>query len=795
MKVVDINAKNALLAVDLQQKIHKKTIEMKQFLLSAVLLFAGCAAMAGNKISGMVVDDSTNEKLEAATVALIDENGKMLLGTTTGGDGKFELKGVENGSYLMRVSYLGYGETSLSLSNLSRDLNIGEVRMVASSAILGEVVVEGSPVVRKIDRQVILPTDAQKKASTNGVSLLQHLQVGNIVVNTIDKSITTGYGDAVQLRINGIEATSDEVVALRPEDVVRVEYHDNPGLRYGNVSAVVDYIVKKKESGGNVAGDFTNGVNLLGFGDYNLNAKYNYNKSSVGVVASWERRDLEWNRENYETFNYPDRVLENTEVGFPTKVKYDNLNTSLNYNYAGSRSMLNIALRNQYSNTPNSPSDRKSLLYQDEKTYAIGDFQKSKTVIPSLDIYYQLNLKNDQYLYVDLVGTYLNSRVSRSYSMTEEGEIPAVVLSSTDGDKYSLIGELIYERNLKSGKLNMGMKHTQSHVSNTYDGDISSKVEMNTAESYLFAEYQGGLKKVNYTVGIGVMRTYNEQERATQEKYIFRPSLTISYNAPANIFMRYNAFMSGYSPSLSGLSDVEQIIDAYQIRRGNPQLKSVTFFSNSMSASWRRRLVSIELFGRYSYDHKPIMEETLYENGKFVRTSANQRGFHRLNLSATVQVAPSWLNYLSVSVTPFFNRYISYGNNYTHTYSNFGLRGSIMGMYKNWSAMVQMNTSYQDLWGETITKDEKEHSIAIGYNRDKWSVQAMIVNPFTKKYDNENVNLSGLASSRYVCYTKNFTRALMINVSFNLDFGKNHRESGKRINNSDTDTGILSGTK
>ena len=35
----------------------------------------------------------------------------------------------------------------------------------------------------------------------------------------------------------------------------------------------------------------------------------------------------------------------------------------------------------------------------------------------------------------------------------------------------------------------------------------------------------------------------------------------------------------------------------------------------------------------------------------------------------------------------------------------------------------------------------------------------------------------------------------MLNFSFNLDFGKHYNDGGKRINNSDTDTGILSGTK
>ena len=55
-------------------------------------------------------------------------------------------------------------------------------------------------------------------------------------------------GDAVELRINGVKAEIQEVKALLPADVLKIEYHDNPGLRYGNVAAVIDIILKEKKN-------------------------------------------------------------------------------------------------------------------------------------------------------------------------------------------------------------------------------------------------------------------------------------------------------------------------------------------------------------------------------------------------------------------------------------------------------------------------------------------------------------------------------------------------------------------
>lgn len=374
-----------------------------------------------------------------------------------------------------------------------------------------------------------------------------------------------------------------------------------------------------------------------------------------------------------------------------------------------------------------------------------------------------------------------------------EDNTPAII-SQTEGDKYSIIGEAIYERPLGNGKMTAGIKHTQASMNNIYDGNISSKVSMNTSESYLFAEYNQQMERFTYTLGIGGMRTWHEQGELLQEKYILRPTITLSYNAPKNFYFRYNAYMSGYSPSLSDLSNVAQEIDIYQIRRGNPNLQSVTFVSNSLTASWKCKYVSIELFGRYSYDHKPIMEETLFEDNHFVRTMANQKGFHRLNLQSTIQIYP-WKGHIMIKLNPFFNRYISNGNSYTHTHSNFGVRGSIVGMYKKWVIMAEMSTSQHDLWGETLSRGEALHSIAIGYNHDKFSIQGMILNPFTKRYGQDVENLSVLAPNKQLAYSTQLSQIVMLNLSFNLDFGKQNHSDGKRINNSDNDSGILSGTK
>lgn len=768
---------------------------MKKLSIILGVLSLSISSLAANKITGKVIDESSNQSVEYANVKLMTPDSTFVTGVATDDGGNFLLKEVKDGDYLLCVSCIGYSESYLSIRNLRENLQLGELSLSPDNVRLEGVTITASPVIKRTDRQIILPTEMQTKAASNGLALLKNLQLSRLVVNPIDNSIGLPGGESVQLRINGIEVTQAEITAIRPADVLRIEYIDNPGARYGNVGAVLNYIVKRRESGGNISADLSNGVSDTGYGEHNLSARYNFNRSELSTTVYWGRRDLEWTRENYESFRFPDAYQENKELGRPTRIKYDNLNFNLNYSYQeNDKQLFNVAFRNSYSDTPHSLSDRISTLYDGETSYSISDRTSSRTNIPSVDIYYQRNLKNKQTIYADVVASYLHSSNERNFLQQSVGNTDTDIRSLTKGEKYSVIGEGIYEKQFNEGKFTGGVKHTQAYLQNTYTGDVDRKVTMNTAETYLFAEYQSKLKALDYTVGIGAMRTYNSQGQQSSEKYIFKPSLSLSYSLNGQWFFRYNGYISGYAPSLAQLNDISQAMDKYQIRRGNPALKSVTFYANTLTASWQSRYVSVELFGRYSYDDKPIMETTYQEDGHFIRITENHKGFHRLNIETAIQVRP-YKEYISIKLTPFLNRYISQGNSYTHTHTNIGLRGNLMAMYKNWVLMAEMNTSNHTLWGETLTKEEKLHTIMAGYNTEKWSIAAGVLNPFTKKYEQEIENLSRQAPYRQLAYSTNLSPMFMVNVSFNLDFGKKRNGAGRRINNKDTDTGILSGNK
>jgi len=687
------------------------------------------------------------------------------------------------------------------LSSMAQDNDTVQVN--ASDLVLQEVTVEAKNVIQKVDKQVLLPNKEQRKASSNGISLLQNLQIPRIVVNPTDNTVKTLTNQDVQLRINGIEATNAEVMAIHPKDIVRIEFHDQPGVRYNGAAAVIDYIVRHRDTGGSLMLDASNGVTIPGWGEYHLSGKVHAGKSSFSLVSHYSPRDIYWTRTNEETYNLSTGTIENREIGEPTRFKMNPVNLALTYNWTnGDKNMLNITVRDFMAFTPHSKTNRDSRLYQGTDSFAIHDHESSKSVSPSLDIYYQHNLPDDNHIYLDVVGTYISSRTDRRFEQTPLAGTTADttdVLSAVKGDKWSLIGEAIYEKKWENIGLTVGAKHTQQWMKNTYLGNVDETVNMVTAETYAFAEVQQRIGKFTYAAGIGAMHTFIEQAGQRQSNWIARPQLTMSVDCGKGVYWKYKVYMSGYQPSLSAMSDIAQQIDKYQIRQGNPNLKPVMFVANETELSWQSKYVSLNLWANYSYDHKPIMEES-YEQmidgaPMVIRTYDNQRGFHRLQVAPSIQVRVLQ-NRLIFTVAPFANYYVSQGNRYTHTHFNPGVRASVMGMYNGWKFFGDVTTRSNNLWGETLEYGEFYHTIGAGYNQDKWGFRVMMMNPFSVKgYSTDTKDLSALAPNTQHAEMKDFRQTLILNFHCNLDFGTRRGEGGKRINNEDKDSGILSGTK
>lgn len=766
--------------------------------LTIALLLSQYALGQQMSITGKVTDKATSLPIEYANISLLSQDSTFIKGVNSDTEGHFSINNTNIGNYLVAISYLGYETAQVVIDKPTPKNDLGNIALEPNSIALSEATVTAQSVINKPDRKLITPSESQMKTSTNGLDLLQKLQLPRLTIDHFNNKVTASGNGEVQLRINGVQVTNAEIVALRPEDIIRIEFHDDPGIRYGNAAAVLDYITRRRESGGNINGDFGHGVSQLGFADDYIAGKYNNKKSEFSVNSYWNYRNIDWTRTNDETFHFPDKEIHRLENGLPTKFKNHYINTALNYSLMEKdKYYLNATFRYDFSDVPNSYSDRKGSITTSYNPIplVVTDHGTEKYNTPALDIYFQRNLKNEQLLIFNVVGTYISSTNRRNYTEYRGDNLETDINSHISGDKYSLIAEGIYERKLgESGKLTSGLKHKQTYANNTYMGDINKDISMKQAETYAYAQYQLKKGKLNYMVGTSVVRFYYSQSDKSQEKYLVQPSARINYNPNDNTYFRYRFNLWSHIPSLGELNDIQQNIDSLQVRRGNPNLKTNISFNHNLSAGYNKGIFGVDFNAQYTYRRKPVMESTLFEDGKFVRTSENQKGHHHLGLEATFKVKP-YKEYINFSISPGLNRYVSEGNEYTHTYTNKRIRANLDVMYKNWIFSAWGSTSWDWFYGETMSEGETMYMMSIGYKKPAWSIMAGAFNPFGGDYKRYEENWSKMISSKNHIYTDDIKQMFLVKMSFNINFGRQFKSADRRINNSDTDAGLMSGAK
>ena len=145
---------------------------------------------------------------------------------------------------------------------------------------LHEITVKAAKVVNRPDGMTIYPTDAQKQASNNGYSILEKLTLANLRIDNINHTISViDNRGGVQIRINGIVVGKQEMLALDPKEIAKIEFINNPGVRYGDgIAYVIDIRTRRSESGYTLGTDLTSALTSMQ-GDGMVYGKLNKGKN------------------------------------------------------------------------------------------------------------------------------------------------------------------------------------------------------------------------------------------------------------------------------------------------------------------------------------------------------------------------------------------------------------------------------------------------------------------------------------------------------------------------------------
>lgn len=773
-----------------------------QMTMGDSLITVECIRKSERKLIGRLIDNH-NLPVEFANIQLLNpKDSSFLCGGVSNANGDFVIP-CQQKQALMKVSFVGY-KTICKLVPIAR---IGNVKMQANSYLLKGVTVEAAKVVEKVDRQIIFPTKEQVKTASNGYDLLDNLSLPTIIVNRAERKVLSLKGGDVQIRINDVKASMQDVLALQPDEVTKVEFINVPGLKYGdsNLDAVINYQVRRRYAG-YVGGVSTMQGTKAGFNNSDGYFKYNVKKSEFSINYSFSYRSVE--ERSYEslgTYHLPTgETLHRNYLGYDSPFLYTTNNVQLGYNLSEpDKYTLNVRL-NFYNH--NSPVRGMNQLYQEsgKANQYLQNNRKMLEQIPSLDIYYSLNMPHDQNLALNLVGTYIGTDYQyrmREYTFNKSPDESVKNAPLTDysydatGRKRSLIGEGTYSKNWKQMALSVGGQYNISHTDNIYVGSSNADTELKYSNLYLFTQLQGQQKWFSYLVGVGATRSSIHQGENGYSKWLFRPQVTLQAKASDRLSFKWSSKITSDIPSLSDLSELRQYSNSFEARDGNSGLKPFTGYNNTLSASWNIPLMSVYLEGNWTYYDKPIATSILPEKREdgsylFVSKPKNQKSHNYKHLLLTPEVHLI-KDHLDLNLMCEYQNVKTKGLDYSHEFNYFSYGAEIRYMTGNWNIGYGAYKVEKSFWGEKTNGGEPTSNLAVTYSYKNWQFGILglfVFYPHGCVYKDELFN-------KYV-QQKNKVRLadqgnmLVFAASFNFSHGRRYHTGSRKLNNSDRDNGI-----
>ena len=647
---------------------------------------------------------------------------------------------------------------------------------------LNEVIVRAPKVIRKADMDVYYPSQSAVENSRNGMQLLTHLMIPSLTVTDALGTIKAA-GQSVQLRINGRKASVDQVKALLPASVKRVEWIDNPGLRYNGASYVLNFIVANPTLGGSLHAEGRQALNTP-WGDYFVDSKFNTGLSQFEVGGMFKLTNkFKSHRDYKETFRYPSgNSLTRTES--PLSGHADNTFGRLWSSYSYIKPDTTTFYL-EASADPTFSDDRmsKGLLSLSDggEEIVLTESNGNKGVTPKLSAYLEHHPANRQTIVVDLNGSFY---IGKSYSDYIEQK-PGLSVDLTDihtmikdrNQAYAL--ETNYIKRWDNSRLTAGASYTANRNRSVYENLGGKIFHQRQDKAYIFAEYFQRIDKVTLTAGLGTQYTHYLFKESNQGNHSWnlRPQATISYRL--NQLHRFRlSFQSWQSaPSLAESNVAPQQIDGFQWRIGNPDLKT----SNSYMMSFRYDFNFPRIagtFGLRAFNSPNAITPYLYwKDDKLITSYENSRGLQNLTffLSPQIEVIPDWImasGHIQYRVERMRGRdYRLYNHNWS---------GNLNVMLSHWGFELagQYVRAQHDLWGEKISWGENLSIVQLSYNWKNWQFGAGVIMPFGK-YDQGSKMLNHWNTNEK--HMRLDMRMPYISLSYDLRWGRQKRGANKLI--------------
>lgn len=238
---------------------------MRKSVLTLLLLFIAMMMQAQQHlITGAIIDKGTNDPVEASTVQLLRADSTYISGAISDENGLFSLQAPEDGSYLLKITSVGYKPTVRRIMmTQGKDLAMGKININAEAIMLkaATVTAMAKKVVLKEDTFVYNSAAYRTPEGSTIEELVKRLPGAEV---SDDGSIKINGKEVKKILVDGKEfMTGDTKTALKnlPTSIIdKIKAYDEKsdlakvtGIDDGEEETVLDFGVKRGMNKGLIA--------------------------------------------------------------------------------------------------------------------------------------------------------------------------------------------------------------------------------------------------------------------------------------------------------------------------------------------------------------------------------------------------------------------------------------------------------------------------------------------------------------------------------------------------------------
>ncbi len=547
-------------------------------------------------------------------------------------------------------------------------------------------------------------------------------------IQVLDQNVSSVDGKAVKILINGVPSTPADLSVISPENILKIDYYTQPPIQYSNMGL----------------GSVINVVKI---------------KSGHNSPYAYEQQMAEISFNNSKIDNYL----------FSAKLSFNSLNRR-----RSSKQDIISRINGMESDKIGESSDR------------------DKYISPVLDMYFSKQFGSRHELIMNIVGTYYKSDYDYEYKemMDEKKDFETATVINTD--KYSVIGEALYNNKMKKANLYVGTRYMYN---NSTQNNLPSNNKITTNELYSYLGITGMLgEKFNYSISAGVNNNiFTTIENETYNFTYFRPQVRLGYFIDRSSELMFNYEVNTENPSVSSLTYNPYYKDPNYIFTGNPNLSPSNNHEFSLSYFKGFKKFVINAMMEYSYSKDAIAPVFQPDDTNIIETYSNLDNAQNMKASLFLQWYPFSDNILRLRLySEVFHQKNKLGDSKWNN-TGYSIIPSIYLAYNNWGLQVFYQTQKKSLIGQTTKNIPSMASVELSYKPIKnLTVTGGIRYPFYDSWKQvTSVSGTSLLQRTETERIVNNANMVYVNLVYNISFGKSKSGAKLKIQNKDKDSGIL----